>query len=312
MRKLLFSIALLTSFCASGQMKYKFKQYMLHSMMYNPGYIDLDTKYSFNTLYRRQWLRKENFPEAFCAYGHYQLDPYNAVGLVISNDLINKYNQFEIGANYCYNLFLGDDYNLGLGMKVGMIEQNLIKTDLTYFDPVEPVLSDGEYTQKFLNVGAGVSLTSKDLTINFSVPQFFGNHLLNPEKTYNLKYCNFFFNAGYKFRQNDWFVTYPSIMFYAVRGSKFHGAAHINFLASQLVWFGAGLDTDLTVNAHFGLFLQSGFRIAYTVDNRFFPKNQTTGFSHELSVSYAKSLKYNPFHKKKTNKGFRRPGGRRR
>ena len=290
-----------------GQMKFKFKQYMLHQTIYNPGYVDPETRFSVNTLYRRQWLRQENYPEAFFVYGHYNFeDGRHAVAGIMSNDLINKYNQFEFSANYVYNIPVGYDYNLGLGIKAGFIEQNLLNTNLTYFDPDEPVLADGNFTTHFFNLGTGISFTSRDLSLHFGVPQLFGNRFINDQEIYNVKNAHLFFNAGYKFHKTDWFIVYPNIMMYAVRGSKFHGSFHLNFLASQLVWGGFGVDSDLTINGSVGLFTQSGFRSVYSIDNRFFPKNQTTGVSHELSVSYARTIKDNPFSRRKYKGGRRR------
>lgn len=306
MRFLIACVLLLPAFACFGQMKFKFKQYMLHQTIYNPGYVDPETKYSINSLYRRQWLRQENFPEAFFVYGHYNITPNHGVSAIMSNDLINKYNQFEFGVSYVYNIALGYDYNLGVGVKAGFIEQNLLNTELTYFDPVEPVLADGNFTAKFLNLGTGFSLTSRDLSVHFGIPQLFGNRFINQEMVYDTKNVHMFMNLGYKFRKTDWFIIYPNVMMYAVRGSKFHGSMHLNFLASQLVWAGFGVDTDLTLNGCVGLFTQSGFRFAYSIDNRFFPKNQTTGVSHELSVSYAKTIKDNPFSKRKYKGGRRR------
>ncbi|MCE3297207.1 MAG: hypothetical protein K0R65_2921 [Crocinitomicaceae bacterium] len=306
MRLLIALLFLLPAFVSFGQLKYKFKQYMLHQTIYNPGYVDPDTKFSFNTLYRRQWLRQQNYPEAFFAYAHYNFDGgTHAVAGILSNDLINKYNQFEISASYVYNIPVGD-YNLGLGAKLGFMEQNLLNTNLTYFDPVEPVLAEGDYTTKFLNLGTGISFTSRDLSLHFGIPQLFGNRFINDDAIYDTKNAHLFFNAGYKFHRTDWFILYPNIMTYIVRGSKFHGSFHMNFLASQLVWGGVGIDTDLTLNASAGLFTQSGFRVVYSIDNRFFPKNQTTGVSHEISVSYAKTIKDNPFSRRKYKGGRRR------
>lgn len=306
MRYLFAFILLLPSLSHFGQMKFKFKQYMLHQTIYNPGYVDPETKFSVNSLYRRQWLRQENYPEAFFAYGHYNITRNHGVAAILSNDLINKYNQFEFSASYVYNIPIGADYNLGLGIKAGFIEQNLLSTDLTYFDPIEPVLADGNFTAKFFNLGTGFSFTSRDLSIHFGIPQLFGNRFINQEMIYNTKNAHLFMNVGYKFHKTDWFIVYPNIMMYAVKGSKFHGSMHVNFLASQLVWGGLGVDTDLTLNACAGLFTQSGFRFVYSIDNRFFPKNQTTGVSHELSVSYAKTIRDNPFSKRKYKGGRRR------
>lgn len=283
---------------------------MLHQTIYNPGYVDVETKFSVNSLYRRQWLRKENFPEAFFVYGHYNFNRNHGVGAMISNDLINKFNQFEIAGNYVYNIPIGVGYNLGLGLKAGIVEQNLLNSNLKYFDPIEPTLEGGNFTTHFLNLGTGVSLTSRDLIIHIGLPQLFGNHFINQEKVYSFKNNHLFMNVGYKYHKSDWFVVYPNMMLYAVKGSKFHGSFNVNFLAGQLIWFGGGLDTELTTNFTMGVFAQSGFRFVYAFDYRFFPLNQTTGASHELSLSYAKTIRDNPFSKRRTRGrgrgGFRR------
>lgn len=306
---LAFSFLLLFS-TSFTQMKYSFNQYMLHQTIYNPGYVDVETKFSANALYRRQWLRKENFPETFFMYGHYNFNRNHGVGLILSNDLINSFNQFEIGANYVFNIPLGKRFNLGLGAKVGLIEQNLINNKLKYFDPVEPTLEGGNFTSKILNLGTGVSLISRDLIVHIGLPQLFGNRFLNPDKAYSVKNSHLFMNVGYKYHHSDWFVVYPNIMLYAVPGSKYHSSINVNFLASQLLWFGAGVDTELTVNGAMGVFTQSGFRFVYSLDYRFFYVTQTTGVSHELSLSYAKTIRDNPFSKRRT-KGRGRGGFRR-
>jgi type IX secretion system PorP/SprF family membrane protein len=297
---ILFLLSFL-AFSSFSQQKFKFKQYMIHQTLYNPGYVDTETKYSFNSLYRRQWLRQENYPEAFFAYGHYNFDPTHSVSGMISNDLVNKFNQFEISASYVYNLKLTNDYNLGLGIKAGYNEQNLLKTDLTYFDPVEPTL-DGNFTNRFINFGTGVSISSDRLNLHIALPYLLGNNFISKYKNLSLESNHLYASLGYKIRMSDWLIIYPNSMFYAVRGSKFHGSLNVNILSNQLFWYGLGIDSDLTVNLSLGLFTFSGFRIIYVIDNKFFPSNQTTGFSHEMSLSYAKSIKYDAFSKRKTKR----------
>ena len=304
MRSIIILFSFIFIFNVSAQTRYKLKQYMIHPTVFNPGFADPESKYSINSLYRRQWLRQQNYPETFFIFGHYNFDNTHSVTGQISNDLMNQYNQFEISGSYVYNIDLGNDFNLGLGAKIGFNEQNLIKNNLTYFDPNEPLL-DGNFTNKYLNFGTGVSLSSKSLNVHIALPYLFGNNFLSPSKNYNFKSNTLYSSIGYKIRKNDWFIIYPSAMFYIVGGSKFHGSFNVNFLSNQFIWFGAGMDTEYTINATMGLFLISGFRIVYTIDNKFFPANQTTGVSHEVSLSYAKSLKYNAFNKRKTKKNRR-------
>lgn len=305
MRFKLFFFFLFIAFQSFTQLKFKFKQYMLHQTVFNPGYVDTESKYSFNSIYRRQWLRKESFPEAFVLYGHYNFDPNNGMGVVLTNDLLSNYNQFEISTNYVHNIKIGDDYNLGLGLRLGLIEQNYLSQKYTYFDPNEPVLATPNYTNRFLNIGTGVSFTSRELSLHVGLPQLRGNRFINQDDLYSFKNSQLYINAGYKFRQNDWFIVYPSLMIYATKGSATHASFFTNFLYGQLFWTGIGLDSDLTISGTIGLFTFSGFRIVYTIDNQFFYSDKSTGISHEVSVSYAKTIKHNAFTRRKTG-GFRR------
>lgn len=299
MKIVLFLPILLIAVAGRTQLKTKFNQYMLHQMVFNPGYVDPETKFSANFIYRRQWLKQENFPEAAYLYGHYNINENNGVGLLINNDLFNKFNQFEIAANYVYNIPFGYDFNLGLGVKLGFNEQHLLNQNLTYFDPVEPTLAGQTYTNRFVNVGGGVSISSSTFNFHLSLPYVFGNNMMNPAKNYQVKSNHLYSSIGYKFRFSDWFILYPSAMLNGVRGSRLHAAVNVNALYGQLFWCGLGLDSDYTANVSVGLFTMSGFRIIYTYDDTYFTKHQVTGASHEFSLSYGKTIKNNPFKKKR-------------
>lgn len=273
-------------------------QYMLHQPTFNPGYLDPTTKFSVNSLYRRQWMQQNNFPEIGYLYGHYNFDRTHGLGAMISNDLMNGLNQFEASVNYVYNVPLANGYNLGMGIKAGFNEQNLISPELTYFDPTEPTLASG-FTHRYMNLGVGASISSKTFDVHLSLPYIFGNHLLNKSLIYSSQYNHLYFSTGYKIRFSDWFIMYPTAIVTAVRGSRVHAKVNVNFLASQLIWYGVGISSDLAANLSLGVFTQGGLRFTYSYDNSFFTKHFNTGISHEISVSYAKTLENNPFNKRK-------------
>lgn len=304
MRKILSVFFFFAPFCVLSQARPILNQYMLHQPTFNPGYVDVTSKFSINTLYRRQWMQQNNFPEIGYVYGHYNFDRTHGAGLLISNDLMNSVNQFEVAANYVYNIPIGNGYNLGMGIKAGFNEQNLINPTLVYFDAVEPTLSSG-YTFRHANLGIGASISSKTLDVHLSLPYIFGNSLLNKSKIYSAAYNHLYFSTGYKIRFSDWFIMYPSAIVTAVRGSRVHANVNVNFLSSQLIWYGVGLSSDLAANFSLGVFTQGGLRFTYSYDHSFFSKHFNTGISHEFSISYAKLLDDNPFNKRKAGGRFK-------
>jgi type IX secretion system PorP/SprF family membrane protein len=284
-------------------------QYMLHQQSYNPGFSDPDTKFSINGIYKRQWVTQNNFPEAGIVYGHYNFDEGHSLGGVLSNDLMNNVNIFEAAVNYTYNIPVFNEANLGLGVRLGVNEQNLMNKNLIYFDPIEPVLANNT-TFTHINVGTGISLTSPTFNFHLSAPYLFGNKYLNEANVYSVQGTHLYMNLGYKFRpRDDWFIIYPTALVTALEGTRIHGKFNVNFLTSQLVWTGIGISSDLSLNITAGIFAMGGLRVLYGVDASFLTSHNNTGITHEVSLSYAKTIESSPFAKKKSfnkRKGYRR------
>lgn len=297
--KLLTLFLFFACFSAYSQVRQVLGQYMLHPMTYNPGYSDPDTKFSVNGIYKKQWVSQLDFPDAGIIYGHYNFNESHGAGMMISNDLMNGVNQFELAANYVYNIPIFAEATLGLGVKLAFCEQNLLKDNLVYFDP-EPLLTNGNQTFTYINAGAGISITSPTFNFHLSAPYFYGNTYLNPIEAYSFKYNHLYMNIGYKFRRDDWFIFYPTALVTAVEGAPPHATVNANFLTSQLVWTGLGVSSDLTLNFTAGIFTMSGLRITYGFEHSYFTKHNSTGVTHEVSVSYAKTINNNPFRKKRT------------
>ncbi|TNE53009.1 MAG: type IX secretion system membrane protein PorP/SprF [Bacteroidetes bacterium] len=294
-------------FFVQAQTRPIMNQYMLHQSYFNPGYFDTESKFAVSTIYRRQWMRQNKFPEIGVLYGHYNFDPTHSVGAVISNDLMNGVNHFEAAANYVYNIPLSNSYNIGLGIRAGISEQNLLSQNLLYFDPVEPTLSEDSYTFIYASAGIGASLSSKTLDIHLSAPYLFGNRFLNKSAIYSPEYMPIYFSSGYKFRFSDWFILYPNMFVSAVKGSRIHGKFNVSMLSSQLIWFGLGASTDASIHAVVGIFSMGGLRVTYSYENSFFTQHYNTGESHEISLSYAKVMRYNAFNRRKSKVRNLRP-----
>lgn len=304
--RFIFLFLFLPCFVGLSQTRPILNQYMNHQNTFNPGYIDPNTKFAVSTLYRRQWMRQKDFPQVGLLYGHYNIDPTHAVGLSISNDLINDINHFDASGNYVYNIALGGDFNLGLGARIGISEQNLIDPNLVYFDPIEPTL-DGRSTFTYMSAGIGVSISSETFEAHLSMPYIFGNQTLSKTNVYNIRYNHFYFSTGYKIRFSDWFVMYPSMIATALEGSRVHASANLNFLASQLIWYGFGMSSDYSLNLSVGVFSMGGLRVIYSYDNSYFTKHPNTGITHEVTISYGKTMQYNAFNSRKTKRKKMRP-----
>lgn len=128
---LLFLFGALAS-SSNAQLRGLYNQYMLNQGVFNPGYMDITTRFSANLHFRKQWMTVPETPTTFTANGHYHITPNHGVGAIAISDFASGVNSLEISGIYNYHIWLGEKTALGLGMKVGY-QQRSLQTDYIYF-----------------------------------------------------------------------------------------------------------------------------------------------------------------------------------
>lgn len=296
MKQLITAFLILLSVAAQAQLRPTFSQYMLNQGVINPGYADIETRYGGVVSARKQWMTMAGTPFTVFANGYYRFTQNHTVGGTISNDNVNQVNVLDISANYVYHAWLSRNLALGMGIKFGY-QQVATNGDYVYFDPTgvtDPVL---DYRKSGgLNLGAGVSLQSKNFMFGFSAPYLFNNTLLHTKAAiYTTDDNHFYTTLGYKIRFSDAFILYPSMMLKAVYGAPYSMSFDGHALINQFFWFGGGYRSDNTVAISAGFFLEKGLRVVYTYETAYFSPHKRMDVSHEISLNYARSIYDSPF-----------------
>jgi type IX secretion system PorP/SprF family membrane protein len=295
-------VLFLLAFTSNAQLRSIYNQYMLNQGIFNPGYMDISTRYSATVHVKKEWMTVPETPLTFSANGHYHISKNHGVGAIAVSDFAAGVNSLEIGALYNYHIWLGEKTALGLGVKVGY-QQRSLQTDYIYFSEKEPTL-DNRITRG-VNVGAGLSIQSQNFDFGVSMPSIFDNALANPSTIYSTTYNHFYSHIGYKIRFNDNIILYPTAMARMVKGSRLNMSFDGHFLFGQMVWVGGGYQSDNSVTGSFGLFLEKGLRLVYTYQTSTFTPHKNLEHSHEITINYARTIDDLPFAKRKytTRKG---------
>lgn len=315
MRIIVFLLILFAVNSISAQSRQYYNQYMLNPGMFNPANMDIFTKYGTTVVYHNDYLGSSYAPLSFGVYSYYNRRPHQGIAGSIINDNFGKYNQAEIAANYSYKIFSRNagGYSHAFGFRVGFTQRYLNTASLYYPTLVkdgvtDPTLGETSIAKFGFNVGFGYAFVTDKWDVNFSMPQLIGNRMpassvdTLPKRTFKdmIANNNFFLSLGYKHRYDkDWYVFYPTMFIKGAAGAPIHAGIDLNLLMNQLVWTGIGFRSDLTLAGSVGIFLDLGWRFVYSYNSAMLTKHPGTGFSHELSVGYGRTIPENPFQYKK-------------
>lgn len=308
MKKILFICCLFAGTPVFSQMRMNFNQYMLNPGLYNPAYVDVQTRFGAALTTRKQWMTGGETPLTVAANGFYRFTKNHSAGMVVTNDHAAQLNVLDIGFSYAYHAWITRKLAIGFGLKLGY-QQRSLGADYVYFDgPIDPTLT--RLKAGGFNMGAGLTVQSKNLTFGLGLPYMF-NNAVDSTYIYGTQDNHFYGNIGYKVRFNDNFVLYPSIMVRGVAGAPMSMSFDGHVLIQQLVWFGGGYRSDNTIGASVGIFLQEGLRIIYSYENSYFTPHKRFDSSHEITLNYAHTIEQSPFaerrYRKKNGKMMKRP-----
>ncbi len=288
MKKIILFLGLISPLFTTAQNQTTYNLYMINPGISNPGWIDITSEYGIYAGYRRQFARQNTSPISIYTNGFFNFSRNHGFGFSVQNDNFNKFNQLDANVNYMYHVWLGEKMALGMGVRAGYQQQSLSENTFTYFDANEPLLTDGGIATHGLNLGTGLSLSSRNFMFNMSIPHIFSNYLANEDKLFDIKRNHFYVNTGYKFRLNDDFIIYPTAQVKGVFGSPFAAQADINLLLNQLIWAGIGYKTSDNAVATIGVFFNNGFRVIYNYETASFSRFKQGGGGHEVCVSFVK------------------------
>lgn len=291
-----FRIALLTAAlaaattAASGQQMYQVSQYMFNDYVYNPAIGGVQDYYQVRTTYRYQWAGIKDAPRTYLlsAYGPHKSLPMGYGGYIFS-DATGPTNQLGIYGSYAYNIAIYKDIRLSMGTFVGVKQFKIDLTALTFDNPEDPLLLNGDQYVKYLpDASLGLYAYNSQFYFGVSVNQLFMNNLemLENYTTTVMARLNYhtYLLGGYRYNVNRDLDLEAATLFKIVRAAPVQMDLNIKGIWRKMAWLGVSWRTGDAISVMAGYNYQDMLYVGYAYDATLNKLNKFSSGSHEIML----------------------------
>jgi type IX secretion system PorP/SprF family membrane protein len=302
-KKLFFIFVVFYSLGFQGQQTLQYSNYLENSFYLNPAVAILGKK-SLNIIYRNQWIGFEGAPKTtFLSYqssfSHkkdVKSSSFSSFGGFLQNENIGAFRSFKINISYSYSLLLSSNWRLSFGSFLGFQQLGLDVTDVTLFDPNDPVVDVSNFSL-FPDFSMGFALTNNNNFFGISTKQVFQNNwkkIVNSDLSQNES--SIVFIAAKKIALNNIGFT-PIIMLDFTGQFKPKLIAGLKIDFKEIISTGIAVRNENTVLGQFKIMFTKNLQISYAHDFSFSNILLRPLNSNELMISYISSIRENNKHK---------------
>lgn len=297
MKKLFFIFVVFCSLSYQGQQTLQYSNYLENSFYLNPAVAHLGKK-SLNIIYRNQWSGFDGAPKtSFLSYQSslaHQKDvkssSYSNVGGFIQNENIGAFRSFKINISYSYSFLLSSNWRLSFGSFLGIQQLGLDVTDVTLYDPNDPVVDVSNFSL-LPDFSMGFALTNNNNFFGISAKQVFQNNwqkIINSDLSQNES--SIVFIAAKKITLINIGFT-PNIMLDFTGQFKPKLITGLKIDYKEILSTGIALRNENSVLGQFKIMFTKNFQITYAHDFSFSNILLRPLNSSEFMVSYISSIR---------------------
>lgn len=266
----------------------EYTQYMYNTMSLNPGYTGSTEDLEATLLYRSQWVGLDGAPKT-ANFGI--LSPISSnkmgLGLNVVNDRIGPSNETLFTANYAYNLNLGVETTLGLGLNAGAKVLDIDWSKGRILDGNDPIYGQNINNQLKPVVGAGAYLFGDKYYLGLSVPNFLrADYYDDIQQAKVVDKLHYYALAGYVFDLGESVKFKPSVMVKAVQGAPLAYDLSANFMFIEKFTVGAAYRWDDSVSGLIGFQVSNSIFIGYSYDYTVSDLTRYNNGSHEFILKF--------------------------
>ncbi|HMT29569.1 MAG TPA: type IX secretion system membrane protein PorP/SprF [Bacteroidia bacterium] len=291
MRVIFTGILLLFVTCSSfGQQDPLFSHYMFNGLFINPAYAGSKEFVSTTLIARKQWSGFSGSPSTQIASLHAPLNNKKVgLGAVISNDKIGITNQTDFYASYAYHIPM-EVGKLSLGLSGGFSYFKSKFSELTVWDPDDPLYETNSLSNILPNFGAGAYYYSKKFYAGLSVPQILS---YDPDQALHIQIDkvhkvsrHYYFTSGIILPTPGELKFRPSVMLKYTTNAPLQYDVNLNVLISDIIWIGGSYRSSDAVTLLLEYQVDKKLRIGYSYDLTLSEIRSYTSGSHEIVIGY--------------------------
>lgn len=279
-----------------GQQDPQYTHYMYNHSAINPAYAGSQGGMEFFGLYRTQWVGLEGAPKTATLAMNTPLGNSGlGLGVNFSNDRLGVMNENRLSLDLSYAIDLNYKYKLAFGLKGTGTLLDVTYSDLTIFEPTDPVASENISNSFTPNLGAGLFLYSDKAYVGVSAPNLFTQTRYDDNEMQTLRQkLHLHVTGGYVFDLNENLKFKPAAMVKMIEGSPLQVDVSANFMWMEKFTLGAAYRWDAAVSGLVGFQVTKTMMIGYSYDA------DTTQLAHYNSGSHEVFMRFNLFN------GFKR------
>jgi len=290
MKKILLAIAVLAfTGVASAQQQPNFLFYQQNMSTINPAYAGTQGRF-VGLNYRSAWQGIENAPRAATLVYNTSEKNNAAWGFTYSTDRVYVENQGVIAADYSYKLKVDENTNLFLGVKAGLLYNNIDLAKLNRITNEQNPALDG--LDNYMNplVGVGALLKGENFYVGASVPNFLNTERfkeVNGVATTATDKPHFYFTAGYELPINAYLDFNPSVLYRVVGAApnQLTAIAQVTYMDKISAGLGVSNNDYISGLVMFHNLNQFSFGYGYEVAQRT-TATALRANTHELVIRY--------------------------
>jgi len=263
---------------------------MFNKFMYNPAVAGAYPELHATILHRAQWVGIDGAPNTTNLNAHaYVGQIRGGIGLNVISDKIGALGTNTISLSYAYQLGLGPDYQLGMGLSFGLMQYGYNGTWQTPDQTQDAFLPPENATKSTPDFGLGFYFTSEDgylgLSATHLVPMdvdFTGTHIFNQARHYYVL-------AGYDYDITENFSLRGNI-FSKTDGVSLQTDININTFWKENYWTGLSFRYEDALCFLVGFQVSNNLTFAYAFDLVTSKLSTQANGSHEVFLRYSFEL----------------------
>ncbi len=293
--------SILTYFCILFCLETAFSQneitvdgHWMQSQLINPASIKAqvnDDHLDISLLGRKQWA---DFPGSPCTYmadaAIYLYDLNTKFGIQAISDKIGYTYQRELCLIYAYNLAVGSESYLRMGLSGGFYTYNLdlsqvITEDQNTYDPAVKFIEDKDLKPNF---NLGLEYINYNLTLGLSV------HRIQEYFTRNNYYASNYIYGKYKYEGYTYFNLLMGSSLY-LKKNLFQAELHSSLIfknanEEETWWIGGTYRIPSECGFNAGIMLTPSLSVNYTYFYNFGSIRKNSCGTHEITLNYSVDL----------------------
>lgn len=256
----------------NSQNLYNYNLFTQNPEIYNPSAIITNDIANFYFASRLQWAGFEGFPKYNGIGASFSIAPKMSLGISIFNSTHGIINNLRARASYAYAIKFNRNHFLKVGLSVGIVNDNLLRSQIQNVDNTDNVLQNGYYNKINFSSAFGLFYKLKGFETQIILPQLYEYNEFN---IYGIGII------AYNFKVNHQFSVKPSILVRNTELNKIQGDAFINLYLEKNLWLQFGVRSNQSLV--FGIGNQT---IGYSYEAALNPiSNQTIG-THEILLKF--------------------------